>query len=201
MRITARAREETHARIVAEARRLFAERGFHATTTRELAAAAGIAAGTLFNYFKGKEELASWLVARAAAEGSEAFRAGRRAGAGLEEELFAHVAEVLRALEPCRPWLVEALESAQSPLRWTGGDAATEDAVFRAEHLEVVSALLADHGHADAAGPVTLHLYWSLLLGALAFWARDESPHREQTLALLDRSLRLFARAAREPDA
>jgi MFS family permease len=44
--------------------------------------------------------------------------------------------------------------------------------------------------------PMTNH--WMLYLGALAYWAHDESPHREDTLALLDRSLQLFARSLRE---
>jgi hypothetical protein len=40
---------------------------------------------------------------------------------------------------------------------------------------------------------VLLQLYWTLHLGAFAFWASDGSPHQEDTLALLDRSLHLFA--------
>ena len=46
--------------------------------------------------------------------------------------------------------------------------------------------------------PLSLHLYWSLYLGVLSFWARDTSHNQEATLALLDRSIRLFCRALRE---
>jgi AcrR family transcriptional regulator len=198
MRVTQRTKERTRARIVASARRLFAERGFEATTTRELAMEAGIAAGTLFNYFAGKEALGAWILAEAAAEGIERFRRERRDGAPLEEELFALVAAGLRALEPCRAWIGEVLEGAQSPLRWaTQGDAGPEEA-FRVSQLDEVVALLGEHDLARAVGPVSLHLYWTLYLGALAYWAHDESPHREDTLALLDRSLQLFARSLRE---
>jgi AcrR family transcriptional regulator len=198
MRVTQQTKERTRARIVAAARRLFSERGFEATTTRELAAEAGIAAGTLFNYFPGKEALGAWILAETAAAGVDGFGRERRDGAALAEELFALVAGGLRALEPCRGWIGEVLEGAQSPLRWTSrGDAEAEEA-FRVTHLDAVAALLAEHDLAHATTPVSLHLYWTLYLGALAFWARDDSPHREDTLALLDRSLQLFVRSLRE---
>ena len=45
---------------------------------------------------------------------------------------------------------------------------------------------------AGADDPFALHLYWSLYLGVISFWIRDESSKQEDTLALLDRSIRLF---------
>jgi AcrR family transcriptional regulator len=45
------------ARIKRAARTLFAEKGFEATTTREIAESADVGAGTLFLYFKTKEEI------------------------------------------------------------------------------------------------------------------------------------------------
>lgn len=48
---------EKRARIVAAARRLFAEKGFTATTTLEIAEAADIGTGTLFLYARSKEDL------------------------------------------------------------------------------------------------------------------------------------------------
>ena len=52
-----RNKQEKLARIVRAARRLFAEKGFAATTTREIADQADVASGTLFLYCKTKEEL------------------------------------------------------------------------------------------------------------------------------------------------
>jgi AcrR family transcriptional regulator len=54
-RIRNRAARE-HA-LVAAARRLFAKRGYEATTTREIAAEAGCAEGLIHRYFQGKEGL------------------------------------------------------------------------------------------------------------------------------------------------
>ena len=52
-----RKRAKTHARIQAEAMRLFLERGFDATTMDEIAAAAEVSRRSLFDYFESKEEI------------------------------------------------------------------------------------------------------------------------------------------------
>jgi len=52
-----RGKQEKRARIKAAARALFAEKGFDATTTQEIAARADIGTGTLFLYAHSKEEI------------------------------------------------------------------------------------------------------------------------------------------------
>lgn len=52
-----RKKQEKRARIVAAARSLFADKGFHNVTTLEIAEAAGIGSGTLFLYTPTKEDL------------------------------------------------------------------------------------------------------------------------------------------------
>jgi len=44
-------------RIIAAAARFFGEKGYHNTTTAQIAEAAGVAAGTIYIYFSSKEEL------------------------------------------------------------------------------------------------------------------------------------------------
>lgn len=59
--------------ILDAAARLFAERGFHRTTTRDIAEAADIAEGTLYNYFTNKNDLLFSILARLEAR-SDAHR-------------------------------------------------------------------------------------------------------------------------------
>src|SRR6516164_9652983 len=56
-------REERRAAIVKAVRRVFAERGFHGTTTRALAEAAGVSEALLFKHFPTKEALYSAMQA------------------------------------------------------------------------------------------------------------------------------------------
>jgi AcrR family transcriptional regulator len=53
--------------VLAAARRLFAERGFHATSTRDLAEAADINDALLYRYFPGKDAILAALVDEAVA--------------------------------------------------------------------------------------------------------------------------------------
>jgi len=50
--------------ILEVAARLFAERGFHRTTTKDIAEAAGVAEGTLYNYFDSKDALLFGILGR-----------------------------------------------------------------------------------------------------------------------------------------
>ena len=52
-----RSRLQTRARLLESGRKLFAERGLHGVTSHDIAAGAGVAAGTFYLHFKGKEAL------------------------------------------------------------------------------------------------------------------------------------------------
>jgi AcrR family transcriptional regulator len=184
MRVTLEAKTATRQKILEAARRLFAQNGFDATTTREIAIAADIATGTLFNYFPTKEAVLASLAAEAIAEAD----AQADASATLDEALFALIAAGLRTLKPLRKHLPVLLETALSPLAKAPDEAA---ASLRTAHLEAVAKLIAAHARAPLS-PTVLQLYWTLYTGVLAFWAADNSPKQEDTFALLDDSLDMF---------
>ena len=194
MRITAQAKAATKERILRAARRLFAENGYEATTTRDIAAAAGIASGTLFNYFPTKEAVVAALAADAIGDALPTSDSGGDAGAPsggaetLEEDLFALIAAGLRRMKDLRRHLPALLETYLSPLA-AAPDA--ESTSLRVRHLEAVTALAARHGYGELP-PTALQLYWTLYTGVLAFWANDRSPKQEDTLALVDDALDMF---------
>jgi AcrR family transcriptional regulator len=66
--------DERRAAIVAAVRRVFAEKGFHGTTTRELGQAAGVSEALLFKHFPNKEALyAAMLVSCSQQLGAATF--------------------------------------------------------------------------------------------------------------------------------
>lgn len=186
MRVTKAKKEETRKRILAVARKIFLARGFEETTTRMISKKTGIATGTLFNYFKTKEAIALALVHEGLERGRAAFARQIYGDEDLDELLFAHVATGLRQLDALRPLLQPVLEGTLTP---QNDDAAAQ---LREGHLAVVRQQLHGHGWDDAANEVTLHMYWALYIGVVTFWARDTSEKREQSLALLDKSMKLF---------
>ena len=58
----------TRQRILNVAARLFRERGFHATTTRAISEVVGILSGSLFHYFRSKEQMLFEVMSEAATQ-------------------------------------------------------------------------------------------------------------------------------------
>jgi len=189
MRVTAETRAATRERILAAARQLFAGNGCEAATTRDIARKAEIGVGTLFNYFETRESIVAALAAETVAAVQKDYARNASEADSLEEELFAFVAAGFRKLKPLRKQLPLVLETALSPLSAVGnGEAQT----LRVLHLETVNRLSRRHNVRDLS-PVALQMYWSLYTGLLLFWANDKSPRQEDTLALLDHSMDMFA--------
>lgn len=61
-------RETNRDAILDAANRLFCQKGFHGTSTREVAEAAGVSLGNIYNHFDGKEEVFAALLERYEAE-------------------------------------------------------------------------------------------------------------------------------------
>lgn len=124
-----RKRSETHARIQAEAVRLFLEQGFEATTMDHIADAAGVSRRSLFHYFASKEEIVLSTKAGFPAMVAVAIRA-RPADEPLlvmVENAFADLARAPR--DPTGQALARLINSTPS---LAAGDQAKYDAVERA---------------------------------------------------------------------
>jgi AcrR family transcriptional regulator len=190
MRVSKKTKEKTRNAIIATARNLFIKKGFNKTTTRDIATGAKIATGTLFNYFPSKETLGMEIIAEALEAGRRDYLKLRRGEEALEEELFLFTITGFNRLKEHRRYLPSVVETALSPFIGSAGNEAGER--VRIEHLEEVASLLVTHHVTDQPSFVAIHLYWALYLGVLAFWSQDSSPDQEDTLVLLDQSMRLF---------
>lgn len=193
MRVSAEAKEATRQEILNAAQGLFTSQGFEATTTRDISRRAGIAAGTLFNYFPTKEAIVGCLAYEALQRAQDQFEREHKDqedAASLEEAMFGYAAIGLRKLKPLRRYLASALDAVFSPAV-TGASSDYREAI-RSMHLETVGGLVAKYGLADALSAHTLQLYWTLYVGVLAHWTSDRSPKQEDTLALLDESIDMF---------
>src|SRR3954453_11826334 len=105
MRINAAAKSATRQRILEVAKGLFLSDGWQNTTTRGIAVAAGIATGTLFNYFSTKEAIVAALISEALQRANEEFRANRNNDDPLEADLFTLIWSGFRNLREFRKFL------------------------------------------------------------------------------------------------
>ena len=190
MRVDLQTKAATRHRILKVAATLFARLGWDRATTRSIATSAGIATGTLFNYFPSKEAIAATLISDALTKAKDEFEGRRRGKESLEEDLFSYIWTGLRYLQPSKAFLSCALETLLSPLARSSSEHPGD--LIRTDHLETVERLIISHRVREPLSALTIQLYWTLYFGVLAFWTTDVSPKQEDTMALLDQSLKLF---------
>jgi AcrR family transcriptional regulator len=179
-------------RIVTAALNLFQAKGFEATTTREIARKADVAEGTVFNYFKTKEDIALSFFEQEVDHAFAIVRGNPRLRkAPLEEKLFALVQSQLEFLAPYERFIgaafVEALKPA-SPL----GPFSHRAQELRHRYIGFVQELIEESLPKRRPSPLTWmapQAFWIYYLGALLYWLHDASPGKQSTLAFLDRSL------------
>ncbi len=101
--------EERRASIVRAATRLFGEKGFRGTTTREIAAAVGVSEPVLYEHFKTKSDLYSAIIDAASQEGVSILDAVIEKYAVLEDDtgFFEELANMIVA------WHSEAADFAR----------------------------------------------------------------------------------------
>jgi AcrR family transcriptional regulator len=181
-------------RIVAAALNLFQTKGFDATTTREVARKAGIAEGTVFNYFKTKEDIALSFFEQEVDHAIATVRGDPRLRkAPLEEKLFALVQSQLDFLAPYERFIGAAVIQALKPTsRLSPFSHRAQE--LRHRYVGFVQELIEESLPKNRHGALTWvapEAFWIYYLGALLYWLHDSSPRKQNTIAFLDRSLRI----------
>src|SRR5919201_251188 len=137
-------KEKIKSKILAAALALFQTKGFDATTTKSIARRAGIAEGTVCNYFQTKEDIALYFFDQEVDHAIAAVRNDARLRrAPLEQKLFALVHSQLEYLAPHERFIGAAFVHALrpgSPLKFSSRALA-----LRAKYLEFVQELIGNN--------------------------------------------------------
>lgn len=189
----AQSKQEIRERIVKAALSLFQTKGFDATTTRAIARKAGIAEGTVFNYFKSKDDIALHFFEQEVDQAMAAVRENPRLRkASLEEKLFTLVHSQLEFLAHYERFIGAALIHALRPASPLSpfSHRAQE---LRHRYLGFVEELMEEAApRKRRESPLTFfapEIFWFYYLGVLLYWLHDASEGKQNTLAFLDRSL------------
>ncbi len=193
-------KEALRERIVKASLSLFQSKGFDATTTKAIARKAGIAEGTVFNYFKSKDDIALHFFEQEVDQAMAAVRDNPRLRqAPLEEKLFTLVHSQLEYLAPYERFIGSALIHALKPSSPLGpfSHRALE---LRHRYLRFVEELIEESipKKQNPLGFLAPEVFWIYYMGALLYWLYDTSEGKQHTLAFLDRSLSMGAAMLRQ---
>lgn len=187
-------KEKTRQAILQAALALFAEKGFYQTTTKAISRRAGIAEGTLFNYFPSKEDLALYFFERELDAVIHWYQHDQRIQkVPLPEKLFAVIHRSLTRLAPYEEFIgavhLRALAPTSKLSLWSFE---TKERSLR--YLRFIRGILAnaeDHREIPRVGDFGAHALGVFHLAVITYWLQDRSPGKGKTLALLDRCLNL----------
>jgi AcrR family transcriptional regulator len=194
-------KEKTKQRILRAALELFKAKGFEGTTTKEISKKSGIAEGTLFNYFKTKEDLALYFFQKETDDLIKWFRGeARLQKAPLPEKLFAIIHRQLEYIEPYEDFIGAVFyrslqpSSSLSPLSFDSQE-------LRLKYLRFIREVLAEaeeRGEIPHLGDLGAYAVGLFYIGIVTHWLHDRSRGKQRTLALLDRALTLGTRMFRK---
>ena len=182
--LTPKARR-TRERILEAALELFADRGYEATTMRDVAREAEANLGLAYRYFASKEEFALALYMRLAEESEESARDGLEGGTVAERFEAAMLAKLDQA-SPYRGPLAALLTRSLDPnsrLSSLGEGTAAVREKMGGVFLEVV------RGASDAPGEKQVRelgsVLYALHLAILLYWFHDKTPETRASRELV----------------
>jgi AcrR family transcriptional regulator len=187
--------EASRIHILETALRLFRERGFHETTMRDIASAAGLSLGAAYYYFPSKEALVLAYYAQIQDRHEEKAKATLENLSDLRSRLGAVMHTKLDLLEDDQRLLRAILQTtlgADEPSSVFSQE--TKD--VRKQSIGIFLDALAREDLPDESRPLLAQALWALHLGFLLYYVNDKSPRQEKTRALVDGALDLVARIA-----
>lgn len=186
--------QDTRERIYSAALALFRDRGFDATTMRDVAATAGMSLGAAYHYFPGKDAIVLAYYDRVSLEHARRVAAGLPDHAKLADRLsiaFQSKLEILRDDRPLMGALLRFAGDPRHPLSFFGP--ATRE--HRLQSMAVFSNALGDVRLPEDLARLAPVALWALHMGLLFFFLHDESPGQRRTEALTAGAIGLIVAA------
>ncbi len=192
--VTAKA-ERTRAAILESALSLFRERGFDATTMRDVARRAGVSAGNAYYYFASKDNLVQGFYAESHADHLALCEDALAATTDFKERLLAVFATKIESSERYHRFagqLFKVAADPQSPLH----PFSEASRPVREESIALMARAL---DGAKLKVPADLraelpYLLWLHLMGIVLFWIHDQSPGRQRSHRLAERTAGIVAK-------
>jgi AcrR family transcriptional regulator len=182
--------DETRARMLEAALKLFRERGFESTTMRDIAKEAGAALGAAYYYFDSKDALVMAFYERAQMELTPLLVEDALSKTKNLEERLRFLLRVKLDYFASNRTLLGALSThidPQHPL----SPFSREGRAIRDHDIDLFARALAE-SKVRVPDDLKMHLprlLWLYQMGLLLFWVYDRSPAQERTTQLLDKSL------------
>ena len=186
--------EDTRERIYTAALALFRERGFDATTMRDVAGVAGMSLGAAYHYFPSKDAIVLAYYDRVSLEHARRVASEIANSGKLAERLsiaFQSKLEIVRDDRPLMGALLRFAGDARHPLSFFG-DATRE---HRLQSMAVFASALGDESLPDDLARLAPVALWALHMGLLLFFLHDSSPGQRRTVALTAGSIELIVAA------
>ena len=186
--------EDTRDRIYNAALTLFRERGFDATTMRDVAAAAGMSLGAAYHYFPSKDAIVLAYYdhvskehgRRVITEAAPQKSLGARLGVAVRTKL-----EILRNDRPLMGALLRFAGDPRHPLSFFGP--ATRQ--HRLESMAAFSIAIGDEPLPEDLARLAPVALWALHMGLLLFFLHDSSAGAKRTAALTTGAIDLIVLA------
>ena len=179
--------EETRTRVLNAALSSFRERGFEATTMRDIAEEAGVATGAAYYYFPSKDAIVTDFYRRSCDTMQPMIEEALKGAKGLEERLRELIHVKLAHFAPNRAVLRALLKNGADP-RNALSPFSSETKEIRDIDLAWFRHILIDCGFKipkDLA-PHLPGVLWFFQMGVIFFWVIDESPGQARTEHLLN---------------
>lgn len=192
--VTAKA-ERTRAAILESALSLFRERGFEATTMREVARRAGVSSGNAYYYFASKDHLVQGFYAESHLDHLAVCEERLDATSDFKQRLLAVLTTKLDTSEPYHRFAGQLFKTAgdpKSPLH----PFSPESAPVRDDCIALMARVV-DGSRLKVPADLRAelpYLLWLQLMGIVLFWIHDESPERQRSYRLVERTTEIVAR-------